>query len=348
MNEIKATIQNRVENKLLNLRIKEIERVEILSLSRANRYISLVRNDLQEVRASTGHTRLTKEKIKENSSRFSPPLDDTTYSDDSLDSDEFLSEPKTKNRPNTLSEFNKIKDEFNDAKTQFRPKSCQNYIISNHIEQLKKKDPIFRKRYSRFELTKLYGRIPIFNEYDNRIQVNMPKCVIEKKKKELIQLSSNHFNRMKKENEARTLNEKSGLGLFFGVLSNSDFPKMSSSESILLNKMEKSKPINGHTEIFFYYKRCTVFLLKLAGKNYGPFIIVNFEEISILIEKKLNRVLLRKTAYTFFQIYGVNVIYAFYGVNAHENNHVFFDVLFDVFCFSSKLLNEISHQTVHL
>ncbi|RNA18884.1 hypothetical protein BpHYR1_052618 [Brachionus plicatilis] len=208
MNEIKATIQNRVENKLLNLRIKEIERVEILSLSRANRYISLVRNDLQEVRASTGHTRLTKEKIKENSSRSSPPLDDTTDSDDSLDSDEFLSEPKTKNRPNTLSEFNKIKDELSDAKTQFRPKSCQNYIISNHIEQLKKKDPIFRKRYSRFELTKLYGRIPIFNEYDNRIQVNMPKCVIEKKKKELIQLSSNQFNRMKKENEARTLNEK--------------------------------------------------------------------------------------------------------------------------------------------
>ncbi|RNA18990.1 hypothetical protein BpHYR1_038871 [Brachionus plicatilis] len=31
-----------------------------------------------------------------------------------------------------------------------------------------------------------------------------------------------------------------------------------------------------------------------------------------------------------------------YGVNAHENNHVFFDVLFNVFCFSSKLLNEIN------
>ncbi|RNA19914.1 hypothetical protein BpHYR1_009297, partial [Brachionus plicatilis] len=54
--------------------------------------------------------------------------------------------------------------------------------------------------------------------------------------------------------------------------------------------------------------------------------------------------LLRKTVFTknkFFQIYGVNVIYAFYGVNAHENNHVFFDVLFNFFCFSSKLLNEI-------
>ncbi|RNA00028.1 hypothetical protein BpHYR1_015861 [Brachionus plicatilis] len=44
---------------------------------------------------------------------------------------------------------------------------------------------------------------------------------------------------------------------------------------------------------------------------------------------------------TFFQINGVNVIYVFYGVNAHENNHVFFDVLFDVSCFSSKRLNEI-------
>ncbi|RNA42539.1 hypothetical protein BpHYR1_000971 [Brachionus plicatilis] len=48
-----------------------------------------------------------------------------------------------------------------------------------------------------------------------------------------------------------------------------------------------------------------------------------------------------KSKKKFFQIYGVNVIYVFYGVNAHENNHVFFDVLFDVSCFSSKRLNEI-------
>ncbi|RNA35843.1 hypothetical protein BpHYR1_022683 [Brachionus plicatilis] len=40
------------------------------------------------------------------------------------------------------------------------------------------------------------------------------------------------------------------------------------------------------------------------------------------IKKIRSNILLRKTVFTFFQIYGVNVIYAFYGVNAHENNHL--------------------------
>lgn len=207
MSEIKATLQNRVQIKTLNLKIKEIEREEILSLSKTNRYISLIIDDLQQVRASTGRSLLPDEKAQRKSSRSSFQSDSDNESifeqNDTLNSKYFSNK-----RENILSEIKNSKEKLDYLQRDFRTISCGKPAFSYQIEDLKKKDPIFCKRYKRLELTKQYGRIPIFNDYDNKIQVNLPKCVLEKKKKELIKISSINLNRLNKENEARTLNER--------------------------------------------------------------------------------------------------------------------------------------------
>lgn len=211
MNEIKATLQNRIQIKLLNLRIDKLERQQILSLTKTNRFISLVMDDLKEVRSSTGHSRFIEEEKKQEfgGSSFNCRSDFSSEKDSTEVNDEICNIQK--DRSNTLPDLKKIDDEFSNLKLNLRTNSSQRPKFSFRIEELKKKDPIFFKRYKKIELTKQYGRVPIFSEYDNKIRVNWPKCVIDKKKKELIEISNKNFNLLNKEKEIKGLNEKVAL-----------------------------------------------------------------------------------------------------------------------------------------
>ncbi|CAF1055345.1 unnamed protein product [Brachionus calyciflorus] len=201
MNEIKATLQNRIQLAFLDLKIKKIERDKILTLTRTNRFISDIENDLENVRASTGRlkfTDVTETKMKKLSNEKLSLKSSSECSFSDIES--------------SLSEFDKILPVKSPCPTPKKINmlfSKSEVLLPYRIDELKKKDPVFSKRYRHFEFSKQYGRVPLFSEHDNKIHIKLTKSVIERKKKELIKLSNENLKKLNQNNERnKNLNEK--------------------------------------------------------------------------------------------------------------------------------------------
>lgn len=60
--------------------------------------------------------------------------------------------------------------------------------LPQRVEILKKRDPVFAKRYKQFLSAKLCNRAPKFDDKDNIFQVKLPKLTIEREKQKFIKL----------------------------------------------------------------------------------------------------------------------------------------------------------------
>lgn len=78
------------------------------------------------------------------------------------------------------------------------------------IEELKKQDPVFSKRYRQYIFAKSCNRAPQFDTKDFFVRPIIPKYTLQKKKQEIINENINNLNRSKKlfEIEMNMIREK--------------------------------------------------------------------------------------------------------------------------------------------
>lgn len=176
LNELRATMKNRVEMSYLDWQLSQIDKQMASYLVVRDKELLKVKEDLKLIRASTG-----------------------TQRRNSMATPSFLERRKSSKRSQSIIGLTRsiVLDEYLENDDLFDKNNPRNYS-SNAIEELKGKDPVFKKRLWQMEIFKKSGRVPYFDEKVEP-SLRFTKSALTRQRKALTDVSKASLSSLPKE-----------------------------------------------------------------------------------------------------------------------------------------------------
>jgi hypothetical protein len=179
LNELRATMKNRVEMSYLDWQLSQIDKQMASYLVVRDKELLKVKEDLKLIRAST---------VTQRRSSMATPCPTS-----------LLEQRKSSKRSQSIIGLTRsiVFDENFENDDLFDKNNPRNYS-SNAIEELKGKDPILKKRLWQMEIFKKSGRVPYFDEKVEP-SLRFTKSALTRQRKALTDVSKASLSSLPKE-----------------------------------------------------------------------------------------------------------------------------------------------------